>query len=144
MKNYRLFLVLFLLLSALLPVFAQDKPNPVKEHKIVFQLTSGDTISHKQLMKQCNNILSVAPSTKLEVVCHGAGLDMLVSGKSIVSTKIDELSKRGVIFLACEFSIRERKVDRSLILKSAGFVEAGIIEIISKQEQGWSYIKAGN
>jgi len=116
--------------------------NP--EHKIIFQLTSGDTTAHKQLMKQFNNILSVSPTTKIEVVCHGAGLDMLVSGKTIVEDKIKTLSEKGVVFNACEFSIKERKVDRSKIISVSGFVPAGILEIVSKQEQGWSYIKAGN
>ena len=114
------------------------------EHRIIFQLTSGDTTAHKQLIKQFNNILSVSPSTKIEVVCHGAGLDMLVSDKTIVEDKIKTLSEKGVEFNACEFSIKERKVDRSKIIKYAGYVPAGIIEIVTKQEQGWSYIKAGN
>lgn len=114
------------------------------EHKIIFQLTSGDSTAHKQLMKQFNNILSVSPTTKIEVVCHGGGLDMLVKGKTIVEDKIKNLSDRGVQFMACEFSIKERKVDKSLILPTAGFVAAGIVEVVSKQEQGWSYIKAGN
>jgi intracellular sulfur oxidation DsrE/DsrF family protein len=117
-----------------------DKP----EHKIIFQLTSGDTTAHKQLMKQFNNILSVSPTTKIEVVCHGAGLDMLVADKTIVKDKIKILSEKGVTFNACEFSMKERKVDRSTIISVAGFVPAGIIEIVKKQEQGWSYIKAGN
>ncbi len=119
-----------------------ENSNP--EHKIIFQLTSGDTTAHKQLMKQFNNILSVSPTTKIEVVCHGAGLDMLVSGKTIVEDKIKALAEKGVVFNACEFSIKERKVDRSKIIASSGFVPAGIVEIVSKQEQGWSYIKAGN
>ena len=114
------------------------------EHKIIFQLTSGDTTAHKQLIKQFNNILSVSPSTKIEIVCHGAGLDMLVLDRTILADKIKILSDKGVVFNACEFSIKERKVDRTQIIKSAGFVPAGIIEIVSKQEQGWSYIKAGN
>lgn len=128
-----------------LAIKAQTKSegsNP--EHKIIFQLTSGDTTAHKQLMKQFNNILSVSPTTKIEVVCHGAGLDMLVSGKTIVEDKIKALSEKGVMFNACEFSIKERKVDRSKIISVSGFVPAGILEIVSKQEQGWSYIKAGN
>lgn len=119
-----------------------EKQKP--EHKIIFQLTSGDTTAHKQLMKQFNNILSVSPTTQIEVVCHGAGLDMLVSGKTIVEDKIKTLAEKGVAFNACEFSIKERKVDRSKIISVSGFVPAGIIEIVSKQEQGWSYIKAGN
>jgi intracellular sulfur oxidation DsrE/DsrF family protein len=123
---------------------AQNKTETKPEHKIIFQLTSGDTIAHKQLMKQFGNMLSVSPTTKIEVVCHGAGLDMLVTGKTIVEDKIKMYAEKGVVFNACEFSIKERKVDRSQIIKSAGFVPAGIIEIVSKQEQGWSYIKAGN
>lgn len=114
------------------------------DHRIIFQLTSGDTTAHKQLMKQFGNILSVSPTTKIEVVCHGAGLDMLVIDKTIVEEKIKTFSEKGVVFNACEFSIKERKVDRNKITKHAGYVPAGILEIVSKQEQGWNYIKAGN
>lgn len=144
MKKYTynlLVLTLFLLGSNFIKAQTTlSKP----EHRIIFQLTSGDTTAHKQLIKQFNNILSVSPSTKIEVVCHGAGLDMLVSDKTIVEDKIKTLSEKGVEFNACEFSIKERKVDRSKIIKYAGYVPAGIIEIVTKQEQGWSYIKAGN
>lgn len=122
----------------------EKRNKPSKPHRIIFQLTTGDTISHKQLMKQFGNILSVSPTTQIEVVCHGPGLDMLVASKSIVSEKINHFSEKGVVFNACEFSMKERKVEKEAIIKSAGYVNAGIIEIVSKQEQGWSYIKAGN
>ncbi len=118
--------------------------NQKPEHRIIFQLTTGDTIAHKQLIKQFSNMLSVSPTTQIEVVCHGAGLDMLVSSKTIVGEKIKHFAEKGVKFNACEFSMKERKVEKSAIHESAGFVKAGIIEIVSKQEQGWSYIKAGN
>ena len=113
------------------------------EHKIVFQLATSDTITHKALMKQLNNILRIAQTSKLEIVCQGPGLDILMKEHSIVAAPIDELKKRGVEFLACEFSMKQRKVDKSQIIPSAGFVEAGILEIVSKQEKGWSYIKSG-
>ncbi len=147
MKSFQKKLIVFsVLILSTLSFYAQGvglgETKP--EHKIIFQLTSGDTTAHKQLMKQFNNILSVSPTTKIEVVCHGGGLDMLVKGKTIVEDKIKNLSERGVQFMACEFSIKERKVDKNLILSTAGFVPAGIIEVVSKQEQGWSYIKAGN
>ena len=63
----------------------------------------------------------------------GAGLDMLVSGKTIVEDKIKTLAEKGVVFNACEFSIKERKVDRSKIISVSGFVPAGILEIVGKQ-----------
>ena len=112
-------------------------------HKIVFQLSTGDTVFHKALMKQLENILRISPDSKLEIVCHGPGLEMLMKEKCIVSPPIEALTKRGVEFVACEFSLKQKKVEKSQILPSAGFVEAGIIEIVSKQEKGWSYIKSG-
>ncbi len=121
---------------------AQEKTD-LKEHKIVFQLTTSDTLSHKALMKQLKNIKSVAPNTKIEVVCHGPGLEMLQSNKTTVLKGIQEAKKNGVEFQACEFSLKERKVEKSSIISEAGFVPAGIIYIVEKQEQGYSYIKSG-
>ena len=50
---------------------------------------------------------------------------------------------KGIVFNACEFSMQERKVEKAQILPGVGYVKAGILEIVEKQEQGWSYIKAG-
>jgi intracellular sulfur oxidation DsrE/DsrF family protein len=112
-------------------------------HKIVFQLSTEDTLAHKALMKQLNNITTVAPDTKIEVVCHGPGLNMLISSKTTVLLKIRELVKKDIQFVACEFSMKERNVDKTAIVQESGFVKAGIIEIVEKQEAGWSYIKSG-
>ena len=112
-------------------------------HKIIFQLVSGDTTSHKVLMKQFGNILSVAPDTKIEVVCHGPGIEMMMQEKSIVINKIKEFKEKGVVFNVCEFSLKERKVDKAKLIEQSSYVPAGILEIVEKQEQGWSYIKAG-
>jgi intracellular sulfur oxidation DsrE/DsrF family protein len=100
------------------------------------QLTSGDTLVHKNLMKQLKNMTEAAPTMRLEVVCHGAGMDMLMNDRSIVQGKVNEFAGKGIIFLACENTIKERALDRSNVLPAAGYGKAGIIH-------GWSYIKAG-
>jgi intracellular sulfur oxidation DsrE/DsrF family protein len=133
-------------------IFAQNASEAAKDvkteatksvHKIVFQLTTADTMAHKALMKQLTNIKSVSPDTKIEVVCHGPGLDLLLSTKTVVHEKIKSAKEKGVEFIACEFSMKERKVEKSAVIQEAGFVPAGIIEIVIKQEEGWAYIKAG-
>jgi intracellular sulfur oxidation DsrE/DsrF family protein len=126
-------------------VFPGDEIKAEKNavHKIIFQITTEDTLAQKALMKQLNNILTIAPGTKLEVVCHGPGLNMLVLGKTIVQDKIQQMKKKGVEFVACEFSMSERNVPKDKIISEAGFVKGGIIEIVTKQEEGWSYIKSG-
>lgn len=146
-------LVAVLLLTAGLAVNAQNEKHvcPGDEmksekktvHKIIFQITTEDTLAQKALMKQLNNILTLAPDTKLEVVCHGPGLNMLVSGKTIVQDKVQQMKKKGVEFVACEFSMSERNIPKDKIIPEAGFVKGGIIEIVTKQEEGWSYIKSG-
>ena len=56
-------------------IFAQSN----KQYKIVFQLTSNDTLVHKALIKQISNALTAAPKSKIEVVCHNNGITMLQS-----------------------------------------------------------------
>jgi intracellular sulfur oxidation DsrE/DsrF family protein len=119
---------------------AQDRPA---HHRIIMQLTSGDTLVHKNLMKQLRNMKEAAPDLELEVVCHGPGMDLLMSDRSIVASKVKEFAAQGIVFTACENTIRERNLDRSTVLPQAGYVKAGIIRIVERQEQGWSYIKAG-
>ena len=67
------------------PVFGGTKnkkiTTSIEAHRIVFQLSSGDSLAHKSLMKQLNNFISIAPKSKIEVVCHGPGLDILVAAK---------------------------------------------------------------
>jgi intracellular sulfur oxidation DsrE/DsrF family protein len=144
--------LLTILLLVITPLtFAQKKEKQSKKEtvtvqeprKIVMQLTSGDTTVHKMLMKQLSNILTVAPETKIEVVCHGPGLSMLVESKSIVNQKIIESKVKGVDFVACRYSMKERNVAESEINTNARVVEAGIIEIVDKQNEGYVYIKAG-
>lgn len=114
-----------------------------RQHRMIMQLTSGDTLVHKNLMKQFKNMKEAAPTMRIEVVCHGPGMDLLMSDRSIVQAKLKEFATQGIIFLACENTIKERNLDRSKVIPEAGYVKAGIIHIVERQEDGWSYIKAG-
>lgn len=136
MKKFLTTLALVLLSAA---AWAQTAP----EHRIVFQHTTADTTAQKALMKQLGNMLSVSPTTQVEVVCHGPGLNMLVSDKCRVADKLSGFAARGVVFSACQFSMKERKVSADQLLPGVQQVPAGIIYIVTKQEEGFHYIKSG-
>lgn len=136
----KLILLFVILIGSTLAAMAQDG---ARQHRIVMQLTSSDTLVHKNLMKQFRNMKEAAPTMQLEVVCHGPGMDMLMSDRSVVQEKVKEFAAKGIVFLACENTITERKLDRTKVLPDAGYVKAGIIHIVERQEEGWSYIKAG-
>ncbi|MBK9196321.1 MAG: DsrE family protein [Flavobacteriales bacterium] len=133
----KLLLLFALLISSV--AFAQQTE---RQHRIVMQLTSGDTLVHKNLMKQFKNMKEALPPCRSKL-CHGPGMDMLMSDRSIVQGKLKEFAAQGIVFLACDNTIRERNLDPAKVLPEAGHVKAGIIHIVERQEDGWSYIKAG-
>lgn len=140
----KIFLFLFLTFAISTPsVFAQ-KVVSTKEHKVVIHLTSNDTLVHKAIVRQMNNLLTAAPNAKIEIVCHSSGIEFLMAAKTKQAKGIAELKAKGVIFAACENTMRERKIEKSEILSEAIYVPAGILEVIMKQEEGYSYIKAVN
>ena len=115
-----------------------------KAHKIIIQLTNGDTMVHKSTVKQIQNLLNAAPNSKIEVVCHNNGISFLQASQTKQAARIKELKARGVDFVACENTLRERKIDRAELLPESRTVPAGILEVVMKQEKAYAYIKAGN
>lgn len=111
--------------------------------KIVFQLTSSDTLVHKAIIRQLNNILKEDSSIKLAVICHGPGIEMLLKTKTKVNLSVQELSQKGVEFVACENTMLEKKISQNELISGISYVKAGIIEIAKRQKDDWSYIKAG-
>lgn len=110
---------------------------------IVFQMVSGDTLAHKALMRQLGNITSLQPDLRIEVICHGPGLDMLHKQHSVVADRLHQFQAKGIQFRACEFSMKERKVSKDQILEGVGYVPSAILHIVQRQAEGWSYIKSG-
>lgn len=113
-----------------------------KKHKIIIQLTSGDTNVHKMVVRQIGNLLAAAPKSKVEVVCHANGISMLMTAQTKVQPKISELKMKGVAFIACENTMLDKKITKAEIIPEAGYVKVGILEIVQKQEEGWSYLRA--
>ena len=113
-------------------------------HRVVLQLSSGDTLAWKGVMNNVKNMQqSWGDSAQITVVVHGPAIDFLRKDKTTQSDKITFFSQAGISFLACENSITERKVPRETIVPEAGFVKLGPGEVIRLQESGWSYLKAG-
>ena len=124
-------------------VVAQTTEVDNTPYKIVIQLTSADTAVQRSMVKQINNALKSAPKSKIEVVCHNNGLFFLVTAKTYQSEEIRKLKAQGVVFAACENSMRSHKVQKSELLPEAITVPSGVIEIVKKQNKKWAYLKAG-
>lgn len=62
---------------------------------------------------------------------------------SNVADEIAALTKKGVRFVVCEFTMEQLKLEKLQILNDAYYTPYGLIAIVSKQEEGYSYLKAG-
>ena len=141
MKKILLVIMLFVVSNSLSAQSANGQAASYQGLKIVFQLTSADTVIHQTLMSQLKNYYSVAPDTKFEVVCHGGGLNMLLKKTCIIQDQIKMYADKGVSFVACEFAMKKRNVTKEELVDGAGTVISGVLEIAKKQQEGWSYIK---
>lgn len=116
-----------------------------KQHRVVFEITSADSADYRGVLRSVNNVLKDVPGTKIEIVCHGPAIFMLVKEKTAVSDIMQELqSKQGVSFAACANSMRKNNIDKSQLVSVATVVPNGVMEVVAKQEEGWSYIKSGH
>jgi intracellular sulfur oxidation DsrE/DsrF family protein len=130
--------ILTLCLAASFSSFSQKRT-----HNVVFHLSTSDTLAYRALTKQLTNVLNIWPKANIEVVVHNKGLGFVIKEKSQFETEINKLVNKGVKFVVCENSLQQQKLNKDQIFSQADFVPAGLVEIIEKQEKGWSYIKAG-
>ena len=130
------------LLVTVLFCFSASAQN--NQQKIVFDFVKSDTTDFRVMITQIKNVLKEEPNSAIEIVCYGPGLIMLVSDKTNVSKEMEELQKSpNVSFAACANSMRRLKVEKSQLVSFAKVVPVAILELSARQQEGWSYIKAG-
>ena len=132
-------LSLILLAVGVLPANGQSK-----SHHVLFALTSSDEIDWKLTIGNIRNLLAGLPGadTEVEVVVYGPGLSFLRKA-STAEADIQALEAKHVHFVACKNSMKQQHVTADGLISGVSTVPSGVIEVVTKQEQGWSYIKAG-
>ena len=112
------------------------------DYRVVFDITSKDTNAHKTVIRQAGAINKANPDAKLEVVLYGQSLDMVLKDKSVVADDIQKLtSTKNVSFKVCAVTLKRYNADVSQLLPGVATVPDGIYEIITRQREGWGYIK---
>jgi hypothetical protein len=127
-------------------ILAASQPpadQPVaKRYRVVIQVSDGEPGSWRTALNNVRNIQNRVgeKNTDIEVVAYGPGIDMLKSN-SPVGGRIGETMATGVRVVACENTMQGRKLTRKDMLPRIGYVPAGVVEVIVKQQEGWAYIR---
>lgn len=140
MMIYKIFLFF---ISFFISYQLQAQVVSTKNHKIIFQLTTADSLTHRKFIRQLENILEAAPNAQIEVITHGMGVDLLKENSNPFFSELLALQDDGIRFTVCENTLKQRKLKKEAFYEWSGFVQSGILELVIKQEQGWIYIKAG-
>ena len=133
-KKILLIFLLFILING------ADAQN--KDYNVVFDLTSKDTLNQQSLLREMTLIKQGNPDAKVEAVIYGQGLSLIIKDQSSQGEAIKNLlTMKDVTFKVCEIAMKAHNIDKSQLLPDVQTVPDGIYELVSKQHEGWAYIK---
>ena len=134
------------LAGSLVTAATSDINSPIGPDKVVYHIS--DTEQQTKLALQyIRNHLEVNPKAKIVVVTHALGVDFLREGLrdkngNPYNVPVEDLDFRGVRFLVCGITLRERKMKQSEFIPEAKFVPSGVAEIARlQQREGYAYIR---
>ena len=113
-----------------------------QRNKVVIQVSDADPAKWNLALNNARNLQADlgAGNVDVEVVAYGPGIGMLKM-VSPVGGRIDEATAAGIKVVACEITMKGQKLSRADMLNGIGYVPAGVVELMSKQQQGWAYIR---
>ena len=139
------FRALVLAVAALLALSAgaQQSGAPLApQNRVVMQVSDGEPAKWNLALNNARNLQADlgAKNVEIEIVAYGPGIGMLKM-ESAVANRVGEAIASGVKVVACENTMRSQKLATADMLPSIGYVGAGVVEIMQRQQQGWSYLR---
>jgi intracellular sulfur oxidation DsrE/DsrF family protein len=138
--------ILVLALLTALPLATGVAPasgqSPAPQNRVVMQVSDNDPGKWNLALNNAKNLQADlgAKNVDIEIVAYGPGIGML-KADSVVGNRIGEALSSGVRIEACENTMRGQKLEKADMLGGIGYVQAGVVEIMQKQQQGWAYIR---
>ena len=123
------------------PASAQAPQASVRP-KVVLQMSESDPARWNLALNNAKNVQTDlgAANVDVELVAYGPGIGML-KADSVVGNRVDEALASGVKVVACENTMRAQNLTRGDMLGKISYVQAGVVEIMQRQQQGWAYIR---
>lgn len=124
--------------------FATPKPSIDNPRKIVFSIISGDLNETNHVLSSVNNVMKFyrPENTEIVVVAYSQGINALLKkGDVDIRKRVEALMTYDVTFIACGNTMTTLKIENKDLLDDVETVTAGIVEIIERQLQGYTYIR---
>ena len=115
--------------------------------KVVYHIDDAETQGLKGL-RNIRNHLDVSPQTKIIVVTHANGVDIMMEGAKDKKNGIEyaplvgALKSRGVRFEVCEITLKNRNLKKDQFILDTDFTPSGVVRVADLQYQNhFAYIK---
>ena len=114
----------------------------IAQNKVVFQVSDSDVAKWNLTMNNIRNVQQELGADKvtIEIVAYGPGIGLLKL-ESPVGQRIAEALGQRVQVVACENTMTAQKLTKADMLPNIGYVPAGVVELMQKQQQGYAYIR---
>lgn len=135
-------LAAFAAMASLVAPDAAAQAASARQNRVVMQVSDNDPAKWNLALNNARNLQSDlgAANVDIEIVAYGPGIGML-KGESVVGDRVSEALGHGVKVSACENTMRGQKLAKADMLDGIGYVPAGVVEIMQKQQQGWAYLR---
>ena len=113
-----------------------------KPLRVVIQISESQPAIWNLALNNVRNVQKEvgAKNVVVEVVAYGPGLALL-RDDSTAANRVQEAMASGVRFVACRNTMENQKVTEAEMVPGISYAQAGVIEIIQKQAEGYAYLK---
>ena len=130
----------------------QQSSSTTKPHRLLIHVDQNDPAVINLALNNATNVIEYyrakGEDVDVDIVAYGPGLHMLRADTSPVQDRLKQLKGMAfpskVQFSACGNTKEnmEKKEGHSIaVLSDATIVPSGVVQLMEKQEKGWSYVR---
>lgn len=120
----------------------KSAPRPDAKYRVVFQVSDNDPAKWNLALNNAKNVQNDLgkENVEIEIVAYGPGLNML-KAESAVAGRVNGALDDNVAVVACDNTMHNMKLTNADLIGGIGHVKAGVVRLMERQRQGWSYIR---
>lgn len=116
--------------------------DSLASEKIVLQISDASAEKQTLVLNVAGNLIRYygPDAVAIDVVAYGPGMRLLFKGNENAQ-RIKDLAAQGVHFKACQNTMKAMGKKSADLNPAAEEVPAGIVHIVQREKQGWSYAR---
>ncbi len=127
--------------------FSEPKPSMFNPRKFIFPISTANEKELLHIIGTTSNVIESYGANNCEViiVAYADGIKSLQKDADFkdenITKRIKGLILANVQVMACKKTLKSRKINEKELLEDVEVVDAGVVEIIERQVDGYVYLR---